>query len=45
MRDGQPISDAELVKLVAVGMLYRGYQSGETGALAVFEYTFLLVAS
>jgi drug/metabolite transporter (DMT)-like permease len=31
--------------LVAVGMLYRGYQSGETSALAVFEYTFLVVAT
>jgi drug/metabolite transporter (DMT)-like permease len=31
--------------LVAVGMLYRGYQSGETSGLAVFEYAFLVVAS
>lgn len=31
--------------LVAVGMLYRGYQSGETSALAVFEYSFLISAS
>jgi drug/metabolite transporter (DMT)-like permease len=30
--------------LVAVGLLYRGYQSGETSALAVFEYVFLLTA-
>lgn len=31
--------------LVAVGMIARGYQSGETGSLAVFEYSFLLTAS
>jgi drug/metabolite transporter (DMT)-like permease len=34
-----------LGSLVAVGMIYRGYQSGETSALAVFEYTFLLSAA
>ncbi len=26
-------------------MIARGYQSGETGSLAVFEYSFLLTAS
>lgn len=31
--------------LVAVGMIARGYQSGETARLAVFEYAFLLTAS
>ncbi len=31
--------------LLAVGMLYRGYQSGETSGLAVFEYGFLVVAT
>lgn len=31
--------------LLAVGMIARGYQSGETSALAVFEYSFLLTAS
>ena len=30
--------------LVAVGMIARGYQTGETGSLAVFEYSFLLTA-
>jgi drug/metabolite transporter (DMT)-like permease len=31
--------------LVAVAMLYRGYQSGETSYLAVFEYSFLIFAA
>ncbi|MBA3325509.1 MAG: DMT family transporter [Rhodobacteraceae bacterium] len=31
--------------LLAVGMIARGYQSGKTSALAVFEYSFLLTAS
>ncbi len=31
--------------LVAVGMLVRGYQSGETSYLAIFEYSFLITAS
>lgn len=31
--------------LLAVGMIARGYQSGETSALAVFEYAFLLTVS
>ncbi len=31
--------------LLAVGLIARGYQSGETSALAVFEYAFLLTAS
>lgn len=31
--------------LLAVGLIARGYQSGETSALAVFEYSFLLTAS
>jgi drug/metabolite transporter (DMT)-like permease len=31
--------------LVAVGMIARGYQRGETSYLAVFEYSFLLAAS
>ena len=31
--------------LLAVGMVARGYQSGETGSLAVFEYAYLLTAS
>jgi drug/metabolite transporter (DMT)-like permease len=31
--------------LLAVGMIYRGYQSGETSALSVFEYGFLVAAS
>jgi drug/metabolite transporter (DMT)-like permease len=30
--------------LLAVGLIARGYQSGETGTLAVFEYSFLLTA-
>lgn len=31
--------------LVAVGLIVRGYQSGETSYLAVFEYSFLLSVS
>ncbi len=31
--------------LLAVGLLARGYQSGDTAALAVFEYSYLLTAS
>lgn len=31
--------------LVAVGMVFKGYQSGETGTLAVFEYFFLISAT
>jgi drug/metabolite transporter (DMT)-like permease len=31
--------------LLAVGLVARGYQSGETSALAVFEYAFLVSAS
>ena len=31
--------------LLAVGMIARGYQTGETARLAVFEYAFLLSAS
>jgi drug/metabolite transporter (DMT)-like permease len=31
--------------LAAVGLIARGYQSGDTGSLAVFEYSFLLTAS
>jgi drug/metabolite transporter (DMT)-like permease len=31
--------------LLAVGMIARGYQRGETSSLAVFEYSFLLAAS
>ena len=34
-----------LGSLVAVGMLVRGYQSGETSYLAIFEYSFLITAS
>jgi drug/metabolite transporter (DMT)-like permease len=31
--------------LVAVAMIYRGYQTGETSYLAVFEYSFLVFAA
>ncbi len=31
--------------LIAVGMIARGYQSGPTGTLAVFEYSFILTIS
>ena len=31
--------------LVAVGMISKGYQSGETSLLAVFEYFFLVSVS
>jgi drug/metabolite transporter (DMT)-like permease len=31
--------------LVAVAMIYRGYQAGETSYLAVFEYSFLVFAA
>ena len=31
--------------LIAMALISRGYQSGETGSLAVFEYSFLLTAS
>jgi drug/metabolite transporter (DMT)-like permease len=49
----QPVSAALLFwcavqalgSLVAVGMLVRGYQSGETSYLAIFEYSFLITAS
>lgn len=31
--------------VLAIGLIYHGYQSGETGGLAVFEYAFLPVAA
>jgi drug/metabolite transporter (DMT)-like permease len=34
-----------LGSLVAVAMLVRGYQSGETSYLAIFEYSFLITAN